>query len=130
MASMKAKKGNPFQYDTAYSLIRSGYVVKYDDLNLPGLDLRVYNKQGALTYYVECKHHKKFSWNELVKYFNKTAKLAKEEGAVPMLIFRANHQPVLIMVERDGIKTVLEYNDYFAEPWSKRPKGYKLWKEN
>lgn len=128
MASMKAKKGNPFEYDTAYSLLQAGYVVERSDMNIAGVDLVVKNKGGETLYYVECKHHKGFSWNELSKYLEKTKKHCNE-FIKPMLIFRGNNQPVLIMMEQEGAKVVLQYNDFFGVPWSKRPVGYKLWKK-
>jgi len=129
MASMKARKGNPMEFNTAYSLLQSGYIVERSDMNVAGVDLVVKNKSMETLYYVECKHHKGFSWNELIKYFNKTKKHCT--GSIkPMLIFRANNQPVLIMLEQGDSKVVLEYNDFFMTAWSKRPTGYKLWKNN
>ena len=47
---------------------------------------------------IECKFHKGFSWNELVKTFRKLKKVAPS-GYKCYLIFKANRQPVLVMTE-------------------------------
>jgi len=41
MSSMKAKKGNPFEYDTAYSLQQIGYTVERIDDNTKGYENRI-----------------------------------------------------------------------------------------
>lgn len=128
MASMKAKKGNPFEYDTAYSLIQSGYKVKRSDMNVAGVDLIVSNPMEEVLFYVECKNRQALSWRQLLKYYAKTVKIAKQYGTQALLIFKSNRQPTLIMLG-DSHPYVVEFNHYFAEKWQKRPKGYRIWQE-
>ena len=128
MASIKSKKGNPFEYDTAYSLQQAGYEVNRIDDNTKGVDLIATNPKEL--YYIECKFHKGFSWNTLTKIFRKTYETTKETNpkATPLFIFKANQQPVLVMfLGKLSIPMVMEFKHYFGDVWAKRPKGYKLW---
>jgi len=45
---------------------------------------------------IECKCHKGFSWNELEKYYLKL-KEKRPEGYLPIIVFKSNRQPVLVM---------------------------------
>jgi len=45
---------------------------------------------------IECKKHKGFSWNELMKYFIKLEEVAPEKYKA-FVIFKSNHQPCLVM---------------------------------
>jgi Holliday junction resolvase len=130
MASIKAKKGNPFEYDTAYSLQQIGYEVNRIDDNTKGLDLIA--QKGIVKFAIECKFHKKFSWNELEKIFLKTEDYVIEnlEHHEPLFIFKANQQPVLVMFrDSDDDIILLKFEDYFDTQWAKRPKGYKIWND-
>ena len=135
MASMKAKKGNPFERLVAYNLQELGYEVNRIDDNTAGVDLIA--KDDYFTYYIECKHHKGFTWNALTKIFHKTDEIALEAGVDGLLIFRANNQPVCIMYynrhyERIEVTTFTQYFRQFlrTEPeWKTPPKGYKVWEK-
>lgn len=129
MASMKSKKGSPFERDVAYSLKESGFNVEVLGDNTKGIDIIASDREK--TYYIECKFHKGFSWNELMKVYEKTRKTTRLIGMdiVPIVVFKANRQPPLVMVEDHYVITVMEFNSYFKGCyWNKRPKGYKLWK--
>ena len=123
--SIKARKGNGFEFNTAYSMMLSGYEVKRPDTNIAGVDL-IASIAGVGKLFIECKFHKKFSWNELEKYYKKTEVIAKERGVNFMIIFKSNQQPVLIMMDQEGCKVVIKYDDYFGVEWQKRPKGYRI----
>ena len=128
MPSIKAKKGNPFEYDTAYSLQQAGYVVNRIDDNTKGVDLIA--SINDLTFAIECKFHKKFSWNAIEKIFLKTEEYVKtnlQEETITFFIFKSNQQPVLIMHRDLGDLVIQKFEDFFEAPWSKRPKGYKIW---
>lgn len=75
---------------------------------------------------IECKRHKGFSWNELKGYFDKLQSKAPE-GYKSLLIFKANHQPCLVM--SNGY-IVQEFKTYFGvefikHEWHKEVKDEK-----
>ncbi len=129
MASIKAKKGNPFEKLVAYNLQQVGFDVERIDDNTAGVDLVA--SSGKYKYYVECKHHKAFSWNKLIGIFKKTDELAQADGVHALVVFRANRQPVCIMyydIDYDRVQ-VCTFEDYFLPCiWSTIPKGTKIWK--
>lgn len=131
MASMKAKKGNVFERLVAYNLTLAGFKVERIDDNTAGVDLVATNNKYE--HYIECKHHKGFTWNQLVKIYNKTvdysAKHNKTRG-VPWLIFKGNNQPVLIMYREDGRILVSTFDSHFMWTIVPIPKGYKVWRDN
>ena len=131
MASMKAKKGNPFEYDTAYSLQKGGYSAERIDDNSKGIDI-IATSPRLFKYYIECKRHKAFGWNQLVAMFKKTEEIAKKNdpSACPLLVFKANLQPTLVMYRALDSYSVVPFDYYFPFEWNKREKGYKLWREN
>ncbi len=139
MATIKAKKGNPFEYDVMYSLKESGFTVMRPDSNIPGIDIIA--EKSHIRYYVECKNHQKFSINELLKIHNKT-KVSSEkdflqqtelDDFVPVVIFKGNRQPVMIFLNSptlsgqiyEGI-TIRDFDSFFQSPFKKRPKGYTV----
>lgn len=126
MASIKAKKGNPFERLIAYNLQINGYLVERIDDNTAGVDLVA--RKADETYYVECKHHKGFSWNELKKYYVKTEKRAIEDMTIPLLVFRGNNQPILVMHETGDVHVVEEWSSFFGKRIITIPKGFKVWK--
>jgi len=133
MASMKAKKGNPFEYDTAYSLQQGGYKVKRMDDNTAGIDLIANTELKKCIYLIECKNRQNLSWNSLVKIYNKTVKTAKKNRlrGIPAVVFKSNRQPTLVFWKPTGRDHIITtFNDMFFCEWSKRPKGYKIWRNN
>ena len=123
MASIKAKKGNPFEKNTQYSMLEAGYDVTRMDDNSKGIDL--YYTIGNNKFYVECKRHKGFTWNELVKIYNHT-KEGITDGEV-IVIFKANRQPTLVFYRhKQGHFVVVEFKTFYGKEWSKRPKGWSL----
>ena len=127
---MKAKKGNPFEYDTAYSLQQADYKVERIDDNTKGVDLIAENSSGYKLA-IECKFHKGFSWNQLTKIFLKTELYVLtnlDKNYKPLLIFKSNRQPVLVFFRNNiGHLTITSFTNFFYTAWSKRPKGYKIW---
>jgi hypothetical protein len=93
MASIKAKKGNPFERDVEASLRQVypdarrtheiGYILEYD----------VISDIGKIA--VECKRIRGVSWNRLVKFYNKLNSVAPV-GYACYVIFQCNHQPCLV----------------------------------
>lgn len=126
--SKETKKGFAFERDTAYSLLQGGHDVERTGDNTAGVDL-VSIEDTDIFYYIECKFHKTFTWNELVKIFNKTEQYCETfEEKEPVVIYKTNLQPVLVMHRNNRFKlTINTFNDFFGFEWKKRPKGYKLW---
>lgn len=91
------QKGSGFEYSCRDSLIPAypdilitkqlGFVSGYD----------LISKKELIVW--ECKRHKGFSWNELVKWYEKLEKNSPKEYSC-ILLFKANHQPCLIMYRR------------------------------
>lgn len=138
MASMKAKKGNPFERLVAYNLMLLGFDVNRIDDNTKGIDL-IANSLKTGLFIIECKFHKSFSWNEIEKIFMKTCHTAKEsfplKSHMPIFIFKCNQQPILVMY-RDIIHHKLHictFHTFFNmkedEKIQQIPKGFKIWKE-
>jgi len=126
--SNKSSKGTPFEKDVAYSLIQAGCDVIWLGDNSKSLDIIA--KRDGKTYYIECKFHKSFTWNKAEKFFRKLIKsnIKDPEEFVPLLIYKSNLQPVLVMRdEREGL-TVTKFESYFGSKYEKRPKGWKIWK--
>lgn len=130
MASLKAKKGNPFERKIAYNLIIFNYnVIRLDD-NTKGIDLLVKNPTNEkLLFAVECKFHKHFSWNELVNIYKKTEYNSKKylKDYIPLLVFKSNRQPPLVMHKVESSYFVQEFTSFFKCTFVSIPKGYKLW---
>ncbi len=122
MATIKAKKGNPFEKDVAYSIMQTDRKVIRPDVNLAGVDLIA---EGDKRLFIECKRHKAFSWNKLLKYFIKTREIVSDRG-IPLLVFKSNQQPALVMYE-DKFITVISFKDYFGIDLLKHPKGLKYY---
>ena len=133
MSSIKARKGNPFEKDVAYSLIQGRYKVIRPDDNTKGVDLVA--SLGPTKHYIECKNRKKLTWNELRKIYEKTVKSLEEKDIlfpIVRVVFHTNQQPVLVFWKPAGADYVITtFDDAFLCPFQKRPKGYKIWlKEN
>ena len=129
--SLKGRKGNPMEYDTAYSLKEGGYSVERMDDNTAGIDLIAWN-EDAVRYYLECKNRQGLSWNALEKIYKKTSDTMEglDIKAIPLVVFKSNRQPVLVM-SWDAYfygMVITPFYEYFKCDWSKRPKGYKLWR--
>jgi hypothetical protein len=134
---MKAKKGNPFERKVAYNLLCKGYKVERLDDNTKGIDLIIRNSDVNSDMIIkptviECKFHKKFSWNEVVKIYEKTKKTAEKylPNSYPVVVFKSNQQPPLIMYTVTNYYIVQEFTAYFGCKFDNIPKGYKVWKED
>ena len=46
---------------------------------------------------VECKHHKEIRWTELNKYWIKIKEEANKMKRIPLLIYRENRKPIMVM---------------------------------
>lgn len=130
-------KGSAFEKDVAYNIKQ--YIANADSTgkiyipkdNLAGIDIifTVFAKK----YYVECKHHALFRWNELEKIFNKTyntliANKINSELANILLIFKLNNVEPLVMhniISKEKI-VIEKFSTYFGKKFEKRPKGYRL----
>jgi Holliday junction resolvase len=140
LASWKAKKGNPFEKLIAYNLMLLGYDVQRIDDNTKGIDLIA--KIENNTFIIECKFHKKFSWNDIEKILNKTnketiIKFPKEtdnEYFIPIFVFKSNQQPILVAYH-DGQyhMRICTFHTFFNINYNQKieriPKGYKVWKK-
>jgi hypothetical protein len=105
-------KGNQFEYSCYDSLKPI-----YPDINLTKhlgfvrqFDL-VSEEQKAV---FECKKHKGFSWNELIKFFKKLQEKAKDYED-HYLIFQANRQPTLVLyINSENKPTIRLFKDVFG----------------
>ncbi len=132
MASIKAKKGNPFERRVAYNLMQANYKVERLDDNTKGIDLIAKDSdESVLPYAIECKFHKKFSWNELVKIYIKTEKTSEKHllNHHSIVVLKANQQPPLVMYKVSLTYFVQEFTSYFNCQFVDIPKGYKVWKQ-
>ncbi len=123
MASMKAKKGNPFEYHTLYSFLEAGYDAKRFDDNKSGIDL-VVNIEDTIYWCIECKNRKRtLSWNQLHKIWKNSCEEAEKlyEDWEVYVVFKSNHQPCLVY---DG-HNIMKFDNVFCE-WKKRPKGHRF----
>ena len=94
MASMKAKKGNPFERDVEESLRQKypdakrtheeGYFSQYDIL-VPSQKICI-----------ECKRLRGMSWNQALGFLDKLKKVAPKDYQC-LLLFQSNRQPCLVM---------------------------------
>jgi len=126
MSSNKAKKGNPFERDVAYSLIQAGFDVEILGDNSKSIDIIAQSK--ASRYAIECKFHRSFTWNKAVKYFKKIPKKSGLQMQEPLLIFKSNRQPVLVMHQKGNGISVTTFDGFFhGFKFSRRPKGWKIW---
>jgi len=103
-----------------------GYQMEYSvfDSLLPIMPIKLTKELGYAKQYdlicdehkivIEVKRHKGFNWNELIKFFNKLQSV-KPEGYTPLLIFKPNRQPCLIMRQLEGWKhpIICRFEDYF-----------------
>lgn len=131
--SLKSRKGNVFEYDTAYSLKELGWDVERIDDNTKGIDLIARFKDYDTPIYVECKNRQDLSWSKLVKIWKKTRdSVDPAEGDDQIVVvFKSNRQPTLVMLHGenpDGL-IVEPFELCFGGEWKKRPKGYKLWRK-
>jgi len=127
--SKSKTKGYGFEREVAYSLIEGGYKVKRTgNDNIAGIDV-IAKDLDTGAFLIECKRYKGFSWNQLVGMLNKTLEFALDLKGVPILVFKANQQPALVMYVLRGVYTVVQFEDFFNTPFLKRPKGHTFLKE-
>lgn len=113
------KKGSQFEYDTHASLKQ-----KFPDILLTKqqgfqqqFDLVSHTSKMA----VECKRLKSLSWEQAKKYFIKL-KERIPPYYIPYLVFKANHQPCLVMSHGpfgDHLHVVMEFEKQFQVPFIK-----------
>ena len=103
------QKGSQFELDCEASLKRIFFDLKrlYGEGMYRGFDLETKNFLKVF----ECKRHKNFSWNELIKYYNKLKERAGNKQ--PFLLFKSNRQPVLVMYEDYESILVRPFEDVF-----------------
>jgi hypothetical protein len=105
-------KGSQFEYDVLHNLQRTqpnmyltskqGFVQQIDLLD------------DTTKFAVECKRHKSISWKQAKNWFEKLEGVAPE-GYDCMLVFKANHLPVLCMVRHDNLILMFEFEDLYGE---------------
>ena len=116
-------KGSQFEYSVRDSLIslypdilltkQEGFVQQYDILS----------RDGNLA--IECKKHRAFSWNELIKYWEKLRDKVKSYKYKAVLVFQANRQPCLVMFSNMGLLRVMTFEDHFGVPFMRHNGGIK-----
>lgn len=117
-------KGSQFEYDCQHSLqlwtnhpvnrtSERGFQMQYD--------LRIDTaSDGAFVF--ECKRHAKFSWNELVKTFEKLEKATNREPKTSRyLLFQPNRQPCLVFYKQNYHYCIKTFEDCFGITFEKHP---------
>jgi len=122
-------KGSSFEYDCQYSINKvepgiwrtseRGFQLQYD--------------LESDWYIIECKRLKGMSWNQAKKFFLKLEKnklprkmLGNIVGnKVPLLLFKSNQQPCLVMYRDMEILLVVQFEDYFGVSFEKHPSTRK-----
>ncbi len=110
-------KGSAFEYDTQHNLKplfpdilltkELGFVRQFD----------LVSEKSSVA--IECKFHKKLSWNACKKFFVKLEDKAKEYKR-HFLIYKTNFQPVLVMYRDYKTIRVTEFKDIFKREFKKR----------
>ncbi len=108
-------KGSQFEYSVRDSLTKlypdilltkqEGFFAQYDLLS----------REGNLA--IECKKHSGFSWNELVKYWEKLRDKTKSYNYKAVLVFQGNRQPCLVMFSSMGMLRIMLFEDHFGHPF-------------
>lgn len=62
-------------------------------------------------YLIECKHHKRFSRNELQKYFEKVDREADSAEKIAVLVFKENRRDTMVLTWGDRQEQVMYYFD-------------------
>ncbi len=82
---------------------------------------------------LECKRHKAFRWNELIKYYDKLKSTEKLNDTIVKshsLVFKANNQPVLVMIKTNHGLIVTTFESAYGGTWlNEIPKNYKVWQK-
>ena len=108
-------KGSQFEMNVEYSLKKLFPNIK----RLGGegqwreIDLECKSDQFC----VECKKHKKFSWNELVGYLDKLTE--RSPYKTNYLIYQENHKPAMVMVYLFSTPMVTTFEWYFGVKFEK-----------
>ena len=107
--SMKSK-GSQFEMDVQWSLqklfpdiTRLGGEGQWREIDL---------ESKASNAVFECKRHAGFSWNELVKYYEKL-ELRSPDAVERYVVFKANRQPTLVMTRTSVGLTIRLFEDMF-----------------
>lgn len=118
MTSLKTakSKGSQFEMDAQWSLrtifpdiSRLGGEGQWREIDLE-------SKESNAVF--ECKRHSGFSWNELVKYYEKL-ELRSPDAAERYVIFKANRQPTLVMTRTSVGLTIRLFEDMFGVSFEK-----------
>ncbi len=142
MATMKAKKGNPFEYNVMYSLLEGAinYTVYRPDTNYKGVDLIADDE--ITMYFIECKN-RNLRWNELKKLLDENMASVKKL-AIKLnvslfphkyaIVFKPKHfEPMVAYYhylqgddENKLHLRVVSFEEYFGVKYQTRPKGHNL----
>ena len=110
------QKGSQFEYSCRDSLLpvipdilltkQLGFV--------SGYDLESHSRKEIW----ECKRHKGFNWNELIKWFKNLEKKAPPEYK-GFLFFKANHQPCLMIFRQcfNNQLCITEFEGFYNTPF-------------
>ena len=113
-------KGSQFEMDCTYSLQKIEHFKNIRRLGPEGFQAQYDLKNdGKYNYCFECKFLKTITWNAAKKFFIKLEEKT-EVGYMPMLIYKTNQQPVLVMFrDSDKCINVVEFEDHFRIPFIK-----------
>jgi len=143
MATMKSKKGNPFEYDVMYSLAKIGYKIARPQSNEENLDIVAFDFSRKIVFLIECKNQKHMTLAKAKKIYKNVilshAEQIRNNGElyfIALLIFKFQKQTLVAEGLLDLDENKKEYKlidfrfeffeDYFGTPMLKRPKGFKL----
>lgn len=120
--SSKRAKANAFEEDVAYSLrnVFPGISTTQRTGMVQGYDLSTPDRFTV----IECKRHKRFTWNEFVKD-HKLLTERTPNSQLRYVVVQGNRQPVLVYGNMMGKGfAVMQFQDFFNVFFEKRPKGY------
>lgn len=132
MPTMKAKKGNPFEYDVMYSLsFKDGIKISRPDTNIQGIDLIAEHRN--FYYLIECKN-RNLNWNTLNKIYkeneNSVLKFVKDNNIryySYYIVFKPKRTEVLVFHPITiNEKAIVRFKYAFDIEFNKRPKGFNL----
>jgi len=114
-------KGSSFEYTTQHSFRKSGVTDMYRTAER-GFQRQYDLQSDYFKIVVECKRLAGFSWNQLVKFYEKLKDNAPR-NYTPYLVFQGNRQPACVFYDiarKETIYQVRLFEDVFGV-WEKHP---------
>lgn len=133
MATVKAIKGNKFEYNVMYNFLGDRYDILRPDTNISGIDIILKDKENDRYLLIECKN-RNLSWNDLKKIYDKNMsnviKFTSDNNITNYdyyLIFKPKRTEVLVYYSNDKIRRYIStFRNIFRKDFVNRPKGFTV----